>query len=827
MPAARRLPYRIVGFYDSETNNVADFKQGVFAFPILHQFGKLKIDTLRGVDNTNVEKLVDVSIYRHTFEVCEVFEQLIEEYAGVCVPVVCVHNLGFDMWSLSGWLSSHNVRVLAKSAAKPITFTILDDDNNPRFVLWDTLSFTLRPLSAMGDDCGFPKLTGAWDYDLQRTPETPLDKKELTYAKHDIYVLAAWFGWWLRRNPEIQESKLGLNIVTKTGVVREKRSLLFNMKKGVGCKWNCGRFWLFQNRKEVAKSDDELFTMHAATRGGFTFCSSAWASVPLDLSDDEVVAGFDATSQHPSQMVSRFYPEGFTAATVEELNMAARIVSHVTLDLMLKQHDKPFPVAFNACFRFTNLRIKPNSIFERNGVASLAWARISNIPIEPNEENAAADSFREQIGERGYKDKAEGANYSFGKLNAAAVCELYLTELEFWNVCQIYEFDSVEAIHGYLTARFCRPTDYSVLSVMHFYKAKNVYKENLEQYLNREKLTHLKELEPYVPASIFEGFRAGTLTDDAAKSYYQQIKSDLNALFGIEATNEARDDMVLTSQGIAYEGVAGIANLPKNPKAWYQFGQRIVGWSRVAQVVHMLLAEPYIKGIVNGDTDSLKFYTTRDNIPKIERAFSRYAKAIKKARRRVCARVEKQYPDTFYDLDAIGDYVLEFEVQRFCAAWNKAYTIQKLDKRDGKMHFDFTLAGVPTARGAQAFNKYADWLFERGWIFEQICNVLLGYNLTIDASITRLNVRAAPEWGATYTGTIRDYLGTRARVVEPCAMALYPMNKVIGGLNQNDNQVNVKIAKHNNPSVNDTPLLVSWPDTPSLLNLNSGIELLA
>ena len=827
MATNKALPYRIVGFYDSETNNVCDFKEGIYAFPILHQLGILKTESLRSVNNENVEKLVSIQMYRHTFEVIDAFESLIEQYAGVCVPVICVHNLGFDMWALADWLSMKHVRVLAKSAAKPISFTILDEDEKPCFVLWDTLSFTLRSLSVMGNDCGFPKLTGSWDYDLQRTPNTPLDKNELAYARHDIYVLAAWFGWWLRRNPEIQESKLGLNIVTKTGIVREKRSILFNMKRGIGCKWNCGRFWLFQNRKEIAKSDDELFTMHAATRGGFTFCSHKWASVPLELSGDELVAGFDATSQHPSQMVSRFYPEQFVEASIDELNMAAEIVSNVTIDIMLTQHDKPFPVAFNACFRFENLRLKVGSIFEREGVASLAWARVSNLPIEANDENAANDSFREQIRERGYRDKVEGVQYCFGKIEAARVAELYLTELEFWCLTQIYDFDSCAAIHGYLTARFCRPTDYSILSVMHFYKAKNIYKEVLESYLARERINDLDKLCPYVPASIFEGFKQQTLTDEAAKSYYQQIKSDLNSLFGIEATNEARDDMKLSPNGIVYEGIAGIANLPKNPKAWYQFGQRIVGWSRVAQVVHMILAAPYIKGIVNGDTDSLKFYIDRRNLVKVERAFAKYAKAIERGRKCVCARVKRQYPDSFYELDNIGDYALEFEVTRFCASWNKAYTIQKFDKRDNKMHFDFTLAGVPTARGATAFNVFADYLFEHGWTFSQICNILLGYNLTIDSSITKLNVRAAPEWGSSFSGYVVDYLGTRTRVVEPHSMALYPMNKIIGGLNQNDNEINLKFAQKNNPNVNSKSLLVSWPDEPSLIDLESGVELLA
>ena len=365
-------PYRICAFYDSETCNISSFER-ITAYPVLHQLGITHEFDLRAITPENVAEKVDVTFYRHAFDLCAALDDLPVRFPD-CVPVVCVHNLGFDMYSLSNWLLTKEVKVLAKSSAKPISFTILDDDGKPQLVIWDTLGFSMRGLSKMGDDCGYPKLTGSWDYNLIRTPETPLTPEEIEYAAHDIYALACWFSWFLKRNDYIMPEKLGLNIVTKTGVVRDKRIGKFSQVKGRKAKQNVGRMWYFQNRKEVPTDDDELFTMHACTRGGFTFTSAKWASKPLDLPDDMVVAGFDANSQHPAMMVSKLYPEGFKICKADRLDKLARIVSYKTIDNVLDNWTCPFPTAFNACFEFSNLRLRKNTLFEHERIATLAYA---------------------------------------------------------------------------------------------------------------------------------------------------------------------------------------------------------------------------------------------------------------------------------------------------------------------------------------------------------------------------------------------------------------------------------------------------------------------
>lgn len=807
--------YKIIGAYDSETTNI---KEGLEyrAFPILHQLGLLDC-SLTDVTSANVESHTHIELYRHTFEICARLDDLANESFDY-VPVICCHNLSFDMYPLAEWLNSHDVRVLAKSRQKPITFTILDENGNARLVIWDTLVFSQQSLEKMGNDCGYAKGVGEWDYNLVRTPETPLTALELDYARRDIFTLLAWLSWWLKRNPDIEPQKLGLNVVTKTGVVRERMRVRFDQLKGNGAKYNVGRFWMFQNRTEQPKSDDELFTMHACTRGGLTFCASKSASIPFDLvRSDCVVAGFDATSQHPAQMVSHRYPMQFHETTREQLELAFQVVGQMGVKDVLSKWSKPFPVAFNACFTFTGLRPKKRSIFKKYGVFPLASARFQNLKYAPNEDNGQYDLMRDDLQRRGYRDTCINPEFEFGKLVRADSATVYMTELTAWEIWQCYEWDSLEAVHGYMTMRFCRPTDMSTISVMQFYKAKNIFKNARHEYLSSGTITNAGELLSVgIPENTVSRMKNGSLSDSEVELTYLGLKADLNSLFGVNATNEYRSSTILGTDGIEYADESGIACAPKNPKAWYQFGQRIVGWSRIAQVCVMMLAAPYVKAIINGDTDSVKFLVEKSKLPKLESALGRYSHALDKGKETTCKRVKSMYPSQYDSLDGIGAYILEFKSERFCASWNKAYCTHDVDSRTGKRRFAFTLAGIPTKdvrKGEELIkrlNSFADDLHAQGMTFDDVCNLILGYNVTISHTITRLNARSFPKWGDGYLRSVTDYLGNTALVAEPCALALYPMDKILNSYESYDNRCNYACAVANNPNVNADSVLLFW-----------------
>lgn len=800
-------PYRIIGAYDSETTNY-DENGRIMAFPILHQLGLLDGTPLSEITPENVEEHVQVEMYRHAsglFERLDGMVSVVSDY----VPVILCHNLAFDMYGLSPWLARHDVRVLAKSARKPITFTIRGDDGQPALVIWDTLIFSQQSLERMGNDCGYSKGIGEWDYDLVRTPKTPLTEKEEDYAKRDIYTLLAWFGWWIRRNPDIAPDRLGLNVVTKTGIVRERRRVRFDQVRGIGLKQNVGRYWLYRCRTEQAKSDDELFTMLAATRGGFTFCASSAASVPYDLAGtDEAVIAYDATSQHPAQLVSHYYPICFKEQPPFVLDAAFDLIGAISFERVLRQWEKPFPVAFYACFEFVNLRPRKGSLFERFGVFPLASARYRTPEqVRMDEDNGDKAAYMEYMSRREYCDVVEGGKCAFGKIISADVARLYMTELTAWEIWQAYEWDSVKAVHGYETGRFTRPSDMDVISVMQFYKAKDEFKKAREAFYDEGTIYNAETLEALgIPQSITSTMRDGSISSGDVEAAYLGLKADLNAIFGISASNQYRRQTVLDADGISYIGEFGVCNAPRNPKVWYQFGQRIVGWSRIAQICALYLLEPYTRQVVNGDTDSVKVVAKRDDLPNMGKALGKLAKAIDLGKKIVCKRVEQRYPDMFDSLDYIGHYVHEFTTDRFCASWNKAYCTQ--DEKKGKRRFAFTLAGIPTRRRQNSvssfigINGYADRLYGLGWSFSDVCNLFLGYNVTFANDVIKMNGRKFPQWGEVVFHKVVDYMGNIATVAEPAALALYPMTKTVNDTSSTDNLDNMSYALANNPDVN-------------------------
>lgn len=799
--------YKVVAGYDTETCNYFSDDENI-AFPILHQLGTIDaVQKLSDIDSTNVEKIVNVRTCRHTADAHAWFDNLIlygEE--NNIVPVVMVHNLAFDMYSLSLYLNEHNVKVLAKSNTKPITFTIVDDNDNPMLVFWDTLQFFSKSLDKMGKECGYHKLVGDWDYSLIRTPETPLSQIELDYATHDIYALFAYCGYWLRANTDIDESDLGLHAVTKTGVVRLKRTNKFYNVKGKSAKWSVGKFWHYHNKKECCKTDDELFSTFACTRGGFTFCARNHASVAYDFDNCQtIVAGYDATSQHPAQMVSHVYPQNFDLATPELLEYDSKIISLIDKDDVLSNWAKPFPVAFNACFAFVNLRMKNNTVFSANGISSLAYARITDNYWQCDDDNSRATDFYNHLKKNGYKDVAINAEHCFGKLESAEYCELWLTELAFWEVCQLFDWDECIPLHGYETAQFVKPTDLSILSVMEFYGSKNIFKQAMKEYKQTNtigKMT-IDALRKYnVPYYMIQAMIDGGIDYSELDIYYHQIKADLNALFGIEATNEFKRDMELSADGIVTVGNDGIDNAPKNPKAWYQFGQRVVGWSRIAQIIVMQLSDGIANGIVNGDTDSVKFIVSKDRINELNKSLKKLSNAIDNGREKVTARVRKYYPESYIDLAGIGHYIEEFETNKFYAAWNKSYCLIE----DGR--YSITIAGIPS----KECEHIADELSRKGRSFNDICTTLIGYNVILSSSVTNLKGRYIPMWGAIANTDVTDYQGIKAHVCEPRAMLLDSMDKIIGDTDKADNAINYIIAKNNNRTIDDSEKYVSIVD---------------
>ena len=255
-------------------------------------------------------------------------------------------------------------------------------------------------------------------------------------------------------------------------------------------------------------------------------------------------------------------------------------------------------------------------------------------------------------------------------------------------------------------------------------------------------------------------------------------------------------------------GEDGLHNMPKSPKCFYQFGQRIVGWSRVAQTVVIELLAPHVENIICGDTDSIKIVLKDSNYKKCIAMLKKHARALDKAKRAVLKRAKTCYPDMYDPLAGIGHYVFDGEYQAFMCAWNKAY----IGLSDGEIHT--TLAGVPTSKRTpgkhDSFDDFANALAKKQG-FAKTASTLLAYNVTIDASLTKLNARLRPKtWGSMLEIDVTDYQGKTAHVKAPEAIALFPGLKTIGDTQNPDNAHNAQIALANNPDTNIAPIWIKW-----------------
>lgn len=819
MARKKESGYKVMACYDTETTNDAATASSFF---MCYQLSVLRDHTvpLNTITNENVNELLEITIDRDYKDVYRRFDRLAEYgKANGIVPVVMVHNLAFDMYSLVPYINAHDYDSCSKSTSKPLTISIMED-GKPVLVFWDTLSFWGKGLGKLGNECRYPKLSGCWDYGVYRTPDTPLTDMEMAYAREDVVVPWAYMGYFTRLNPELDESRFACEILTKTSCVRyksNKRCGGIHVTNGNGKDKTTGYMWRMNNRKQKPRSNNELELMHSVSRGGFTYCARDTAGQVFHSADGMHVLKYDANSMHICHALAHYVPSEYRPCSARKLIESFIKTSKITTKQVIARYDNPFPVKYYGVFKFENVRLKAGSVFERDGISTFASSRFAIGKLNPNEdlieENEGGYAFNAKLEEMGYRDTAsEDALFAFGKFYGAKECVLLLNEMSTWEFVQQFEFDSVEAVaDGYATGKTLPASDKSLLSFNNFYKAKTEFKKLKNAY--EDGTCYDMDFPDFVP----EYLAAAMKEQDPeirvdVEAFYMSVKSELNALYGIEATNEAKNKILLTDDGFIVGEYEGIDGLPDFPKAWYQYGSHIVGWSRIHQILFMQLLAGKTEHFICGDTDSHKLYTrcTDDEIlAALKPLHDACDRSIEKCTRRARGRKE------WYPMKGLGWYECEGEVEAFSAAWNKAY----IQLHNGTV--DITMAGIPCDARIHledgttvnhSYNAAANWYYSHGSTFDEVASLFIGYNVFIGNTITGLNSRKAPKWGEM-----------DERYGQPCAIYLYEMNKAIGSTMTLENHVNALYAKRNNPMVNTENVLLDWPleqESPCLVTLD-------
>lgn len=807
-----RKVFKVCGAADTETTTIgrgADAR----AFACLYQANDLRnIDPAAYV----VDRDDDISFYRTSVEFIAWLQDLIDYGKRMqFIPIVCFYNFGFDFQTIRAKLREmYEETCTAQSSTHVYVLDLYDkdDDSTPLLRFWDTFFLEPNGLEAMGKTAGVAKAVGDWDYSLVRTPDTPLTEEERFYAARDVQVIPAYLRYLCDSNDWLTSDMFGNRVMTKTSIVRQmaKHTIAnHKVKLHTGARASLGK--LFENLCiwEMPTDYATYAIRVAAFRGGLTFTAALTASQVV-----RHVISLDVTSMHHTYINGRKIPRKFHKASDIELSNAFAAIINTPLSEVLDYYACPFIYAIHAAVEFKNLRLKKGSAFEEWGIAILPEGKFqSKNTAEEDEDlseergNAAQISADEDVRLHGYHDRAKGATFALGKLYSAKSAVVFVTEVELWNIAQVYDFDSCEPIAGEVTDSFIVPPDYVTLQSQMLFKLKNEAKHINNTYIAGEPYT--EPMSANVPEGIQDQLRAGTATNDFVEAWYSKnVKGSFNAIYGTQAMNLFRADFEVAEDSTIHVGEAvkestfadKLASI-EHPRVLYTYGMRIVAGSRQHLVIAMMLIYKALGDrvrITGGDTDSMKISCDMDVTPEmLLDALEPLHTAARKAIKTVTYRTHRDYPELASDLDKVGTFDVEYADKKtkeyfydyHFEAWNKA----RVSLVAGHAHI--TCAGLSRPDNEYHIENFIDDLIAAGHTFEEIAPLVLGYGTQIDPRICHALQRTQPHPFAAVDFDVTDYAGETQRVTAPEAIALYPVWRVLGDTSKFTNLATVQYLK--------------------------------
>lgn len=798
--------FKISAIYDTETTTVKigdSFQAFAYAY-IWNHVADIDISEYES------ERDDDISILRFEKDSIEYIEMLIDEADGEYIPVVAAYNLMFDLQSLLELISRHwNCAVTAQTSTHVYVFDLLDESGNILLRFWDTFFLDMSGLKSMGSTAGLPKAVGDLDYSLIRTGETPLTDSELFYMRRDVQVIPAYLKFLLHSYSWLTPDMFAVRVMTKTSLVRQMAMHeIYGIRVGKNRR-KIGYLFELLCREELPPDYDTMLLRTAAFRGGLTFTAALTA-----MKFVRKVTSLDVTSMHHMYINGRRIPIKFHKA--EDMEFFSDIcygIMNTPLDDVLRHYANPFRFALHGVFSFTNLRLKKGSAFDFYGIAILAEGKFTEKRTldddDPAEANAAID---DEARFRGFKDCADGAVFAFGKLYSASRVQVCLSEIELWNLAQVYEFDSYEVLAGEYTAQSINPPDYVSLQSNILFEQKSHVKRLVKTY--EPGIPYTENIPADIPDGIATQLRSGEMSGQSLNAYYNvATKGAFNGIYGTQAMQLWRPDFMVTDTGevqLDRDTVPSEDNFeedtPDKPRVLYTYGLRIVAGSRMHLVIAIMLIYARFGEkalITGGDTDSLKISLAADiEATDLLDALEPLHSACTAALNQVQAHNRMYFPDFASKLEDIGIFDIEPATKGgklyydwHIELWNKA----RISFVDGKSHV--TMAGIsrPEApsgwEGCYHIEDVLNYLVAEGYTPAQAVGACLGYNASLDATVAHSLMRDKPETGELFECEVTDYLGDTVKVHAHRAQALWPIWKTIGETRKFSNAATVDYLK--------------------------------
>lgn len=212
------------------------------------------------------------------------FTKVLDDLPEGVYCTIFVHNLAYEFQFLLNIVEFKSV--FARSPHKPMKAML---KKYPTVEFRCTYMLTRLSLESWGKQLGMPKLVGSLDYDMIRTPFTPLTDEEMAYCERDCIVVYTGIKKYLETYYRVRKIPL-----TQTGTVRQEVKRLLQLKPGYNT----------FIKKLVPANADEYRRLKQIFAGGYTHANKYYSG--------KVVRGliqhYDFASSYPTVMVCEKYP---------------------------------------------------------------------------------------------------------------------------------------------------------------------------------------------------------------------------------------------------------------------------------------------------------------------------------------------------------------------------------------------------------------------------------------------------------------------------------------------------------------------------------------
>lgn len=329
---------------------------------------------------------------------------------------IYIHNLGFEFQHLRNLFEAEFSRsdkaVFARSPRKPMKVSFGFNYTNLTF--HDTLSLTQKSLDNWCKDANLPvkKLTGTFNYNIIRTPNTELTPTEIDYCVNDVVSMV--YGVQQYRNKYITLANIPM---TQTGEVR--RTCIDKIARVDG-NWS-----KLCTQVTNAMGFNEYARLSQCFLGGWTHANAFYTDRLLHN-----LRCFDFRSSYPGVMVSRKFPVTSFQPCTE-----ADIKAYEQKDI----NDRDY--LYYVLVEFKNVVSNKFNTF---------WSTSKCVEIR----NVVADN---------------------GRVKECDYLKCYMTDLDFDTFRKVYDYDECNILEAYSSKASYLPTAF-INVILEYYKGKTALK---------------------------------------------------------------------------------------------------------------------------------------------------------------------------------------------------------------------------------------------------------------------------------------------------------------------------------------------------------------